>query len=136
MKGLILASGSDEDYFEAKGSLLSAIDWAKRRSATLFELKAATELAELLLRPGACQKTYMHLSAALDRMPGGIVSLDHTCTLQILSRLQSGTEAVGWSVTFEYRALSAQSGSSPRIAIQAPGLRFGACCGRNGQSRV
>jgi predicted ATPase/DNA-binding winged helix-turn-helix (wHTH) protein len=56
MKGLILASRSDEDYFEAEGSLLSAIDWAKRQSATLFELKAATELAELLLRPGACQK--------------------------------------------------------------------------------
>jgi hypothetical protein len=50
MKGLILASRSTEDYFEAEESLLLGIDWAKRQSATLFELKAATELAELLLR--------------------------------------------------------------------------------------
>jgi tetratricopeptide (TPR) repeat protein len=95
MKGLILASRSDDDYFEAEGSLLSAIDWAKRQSATLFELKAATELAELLLRPGRVPEAYRHLSAALDRMPAGIVSPDHTRALQILSRLQSGTEAVG-----------------------------------------
>jgi hypothetical protein len=26
-----------EDYFEAEGSLLSAIDWAKRQFAILFE---------------------------------------------------------------------------------------------------
>ena len=45
MKGLIFASRSAEDYFEAKGSLMSAIDWAKRQSPTLFELKAATDLA-------------------------------------------------------------------------------------------
>jgi tetratricopeptide (TPR) repeat protein len=95
MKGLILASRSDEDYFEAEGSLLSAIDWAKRQSATLFELKAATELAELLLRPGRVPEAYKHLSAALDRMPGGIVSPDHTRALQILSRLQSGAKALG-----------------------------------------
>src|SRR5229473_1522255 len=50
MKGLILASRSAEDHLEAKESLLSAIDWAKRQSATLFELKAATDLAELLLK--------------------------------------------------------------------------------------
>ena len=56
MKGLILASRSAEDYFEAEGSLLSAIDWAKRQSATLFELKAATDLAELLLKQDACRK--------------------------------------------------------------------------------
>jgi predicted ATPase/DNA-binding winged helix-turn-helix (wHTH) protein len=95
MKGLILASRSDEDYFEAEGSLLSAIDWAKRQSATLFELKAATDLAELLLRPGRVPEAYKHLSAALDRMPSGLVSPDHTRALQILSRLQSGTRAVG-----------------------------------------
>jgi predicted ATPase len=95
MKGLIVASRSDEDHFEAEGSLLSAIDWAKRQSATLFELKAATELAELLLRQGRVPEAYKHLSAALDRMPGGIVSPDHTRALQILSRLQSGTKAVG-----------------------------------------
>ena len=78
MKGLILASRSDEDYFEAEGSLLSAIDRAKRQSASLFELKAATELAELLLRPGCLPEAYKHLSAALDRMPVGLVSPDHT----------------------------------------------------------
>jgi tetratricopeptide (TPR) repeat protein len=52
MKGLILASRSAEDHFEAEGNLLSAIDWAKRQSATLFELKAATDLAESLLKQG------------------------------------------------------------------------------------
>jgi tetratricopeptide (TPR) repeat protein len=93
MKGLILASRSDEDYSEAEGSLLSAIDWAKRQSASLFELKAATELAELLLKPGRVAEAYKHLSAALDRMPSGIVSPDHTRALQILGRLQSGTKA-------------------------------------------
>jgi predicted ATPase/DNA-binding winged helix-turn-helix (wHTH) protein len=95
MKGLILASRSVEDYFEAEGSLLSAIDWAKRQSATLFELKAATELAELLLRQGREPEAYEHLSAALDRMPGRIVSPDHARAMQIVSRLQSGTEAIG-----------------------------------------
>jgi predicted ATPase/DNA-binding winged helix-turn-helix (wHTH) protein len=95
MKGLILASRSAGDYFEAEGSLLSAIDWAKRQSATLFELKAATELAELLLRQGRMPEAHRHLSVALDRMPAGIVSPDHTRALQILSQLQSGTRAVG-----------------------------------------
>jgi predicted ATPase/DNA-binding winged helix-turn-helix (wHTH) protein len=94
-KGLILASRSAEDYFEAEGSMLSAIDWAKRQSATLFELKAATELAELLLRQGRMPEAYKHLSAALDRMPARIVSPAHTRAAQILSQLQSGTEAVG-----------------------------------------
>ena len=95
MKGLILASRSAEDYFEAEGSLLSAIDWAKRQSATLFELMAATDLAELLQKQERMTEAHKHLSAALDRMPGGIVSPDHTRALQILSRLQSGTKAVG-----------------------------------------
>jgi predicted ATPase/DNA-binding winged helix-turn-helix (wHTH) protein len=95
MKGLILASRPDEDYFEAEGSLLSAIDWAKRQSATLFELKAATELAKLLLRQGRMPEAYKHLSAALDRMPAGIVSPDYARALQILSQLQSGAKAVG-----------------------------------------
>ncbi len=95
MKGLILASRSAEDYFEAEGSLLSAIDWAKRQSATLFELKAANELAELLLRQGRMPEAHRHLSVALDRMPAGIVSPDHTRAVQILSQLQSGTRAVG-----------------------------------------
>jgi predicted ATPase/DNA-binding winged helix-turn-helix (wHTH) protein len=95
MKGLILASRSAEDYFEAKGSLMSAIDWAKRQSATLFELKAATDLAELLLKQGRVPEANKHLSAALDRTPAGIVSPAHKRALQILNRLQSGTEAVG-----------------------------------------
>src|SRR6202043_1193974 len=63
MKGLILASRSAEDYFEAEESLLSAIDWAKRQSATLFELKAATDLAELLLKQRRVPEAYQYLSA-------------------------------------------------------------------------
>jgi len=93
MKGIILASRSDDDYFEAEESLLSAIDWAKRQSATLFELKAATDLAELLLKQYRMPEAYKHLSAALDRTPAGMVFPDHTRALQILSQLQSGTEA-------------------------------------------
>src|SRR5713101_7027230 len=95
MKGLILVSRSDEDYFEAVESLLSAIDWAKRQSATLFELKAATDLAELLLRPGRVPEAYKHLSAALDRAPAGIASPAHARALQVLNRLQPGIRAVG-----------------------------------------
>jgi predicted ATPase/DNA-binding winged helix-turn-helix (wHTH) protein len=95
MKGLILASRSNLDYFEAEESLLSAIDWAKRQSATLFELKAATDLAELLQKQQRVPEADKHLSAALDRMPAGIVFPDHTRALQILNQLQSGTEAVG-----------------------------------------
>ena len=94
MKGLILASRSAEEEAEAENALLSSIDWAKRQSAVLFELKAATDLAELLLKQGRVPEAYEHLSAALDRMPAGIVSPDHTRALQILSQLQSGTEAV------------------------------------------
>ena len=71
MKGLILASRSAEDYSEAEGSLLSAIDWAKRQSATLFELKAATDLAELLLKQDRVPEAYKHLSAAFGRTPAG-----------------------------------------------------------------
>jgi tetratricopeptide (TPR) repeat protein len=95
MKGLILASRSAEDHFEAKGSLMSAIDWAKRQSATLFELKAATDLAELLLKQRRGPEAHEHLSAALDRMPGGTVSPDRTRALRILSQLQYGLKVVG-----------------------------------------
>jgi tetratricopeptide (TPR) repeat protein len=95
VKGLILASRSAEDYPEAEGSLLSSIEWARRQSATLFELKAATDLAELLLKQDRLPEAYRHLSAALDRTPGGIVSPDHTRALQILGQLQSGSKAVG-----------------------------------------
>jgi hypothetical protein len=38
---------------EAENALLLSIDWAKRQSAVLFELKAATDLSELLLRKAA-----------------------------------------------------------------------------------
>jgi predicted Zn-dependent protease len=95
VKGLILASRSHEDYPEAETSFLSAIDWAKRQSATLFELKAATDLAELLPKQGRVREAYIHLSAALDRMPAGIVSPDQTRAQQILSQLRSGTRAAG-----------------------------------------
>jgi predicted ATPase len=94
VKGVILASRSHEDYPEAETSFLSAIDWAKRQSAGLFELKAATDLAELFLKQDRVAETCQHLSAALDRMPAGIVSPDHKRALQILDQLQSGTEGV------------------------------------------
>lgn len=95
MKGLILASGSDEDYLEAEASLLSAIDWAKRQSATLFELKAATDLAELLLKQGRLPEAYQHLSAALGRMPGQVLSPDRKRAVKVFDQLQSGINAVG-----------------------------------------
>jgi tetratricopeptide (TPR) repeat protein len=95
MKGRILASRSAEDHLEAEESLLSAIDWAKRQSATLFELKAATDLAEFLLKPGRVREAYKHLSAALDRMPAGILSPAHERALQILNRPQSVIKAAG-----------------------------------------
>ena len=95
MKGLILASRSAEDHLEAEASLLSAIDWAKRQSATLFELKAATDLATLLSKQDRAAVAYQHLSAALDRMPAGTVSPDRTRALQIIDQLKSDTAAVG-----------------------------------------
>jgi predicted ATPase/DNA-binding winged helix-turn-helix (wHTH) protein len=95
VKGFILASRSVDDYPAAERSLLSAIDWAKRQSATLFELKAATDLAELLLKQDRVPDAYRHLSAALDRMPGGIVAPVHKRAVQILDQLQSGSEVVG-----------------------------------------
>ena len=94
VKGLILASRSAEDYPEAERSLQSAIDWAQRQSATLFELKAATDLAALLLRQRRAAEADKHLSAALDRMPGGIVSPDRKRALQVLDQVQSGSQAV------------------------------------------
>jgi tetratricopeptide (TPR) repeat protein len=94
VKGLILASRSVRDYPEAERSLLSSIDLAKRQSATLFELKAATNLAELLQKQGRVPEAYTHLSAALDRMPAAIVSPDHKRAQRILGQVQSGTEAV------------------------------------------
>jgi predicted ATPase/DNA-binding winged helix-turn-helix (wHTH) protein len=95
VKGLILASRSPEDYPESETSFLSAVDWAKRQSATLFELKAATDLAELLLKQERIPEAYEHLTSALGRMPAGILSPPHRRALQILNQLQSGTMAVG-----------------------------------------
>src|ERR1700675_434897 len=84
IKGLVLASRSAEDYFEAEESLLSAIDWAKRQSATLFELMAATDLAELFLKQGRVPEASKYLSVAFDRMPAGIASSPvHERALQI-----------------------------------------------------
>jgi predicted ATPase len=95
VKGLILASRSHEDYPEAETSFLSAIDWAKRQSATLFELNAAMDLAELLLRQRRMPEAHEYLTSALDRMPAGILSPPHRRALQIVNRLQSGIKAVG-----------------------------------------
>jgi hypothetical protein len=119
MKGLILASRSTEDYFEAKGSLLSAIDWAKRQSATLFELKAATDLAELLLKQGRVPESYKHLSAAFDGTPAGIVSPLTSAPCKSSTSSNPAPRPSAKADTFDYCALSAQSGSSPRIPIQA-----------------
>jgi predicted ATPase/DNA-binding winged helix-turn-helix (wHTH) protein len=95
VKGLILASRSHEDYPEAEASFRSAIDWAKRQSATLFELKAAMDLAELLLKQGRMPEAYEYLTSALDRMPAGILSPPHRRALQTLNRLQPGIRAIG-----------------------------------------
>jgi len=86
VKGLILASRSAEDHPEAEASLLSAINWAKRQSAGLFELMAATDLAELLLKQDRVPEAHQHLIAALDRTAAGIVSPVHARALQILNR--------------------------------------------------
>ncbi|WP_050032541.1 winged helix-turn-helix domain-containing protein [Bradyrhizobium sp. LTSP857] len=95
MKGLILASRSAEDHVEAEESLLSAIDWAKRQSATLFELTAATDLAGLLLKQDRVPEAYEYLSASLDRMPAGISFPARGRALHMLGQLQSGTDGVG-----------------------------------------
>ena len=90
-----LACRSAEDYSEAEVSLLSAVDWAKRQSATLFELKAATDLAELLLKQDRVPDASRHLGAALDRMPARIAFPAHVRALQIFNRLQPGNQPVG-----------------------------------------
>jgi tetratricopeptide (TPR) repeat protein len=95
MKGIVLAARSIEDHAEAEQSLLSSIDWAKRQSAALFELMAATDLAELLLKQHRVPEAYKHLNAALDRTPAKIVSPTHRRALHMLNQLQSGIEAVG-----------------------------------------
>ena len=91
-KGLILASRSADDYPKTERSLLSSIDWARRQSAALFELEAATDLAELLLKQQRVPEAHEYLSAALDRMPNGIVTPIHERAMGVLNRLQSDTE--------------------------------------------
>jgi tetratricopeptide (TPR) repeat protein len=95
VKGLILATRSVDDYSEAERSFLSSIEWARRQSAALFELQAAMDLAELLQKQDRAPEAHKHLSAALDRMPAKSLSPVHKRALQILDRLQSGTEAFG-----------------------------------------
>jgi len=95
MKGIILASRSAEDHFEAEKSLLSSIEWARRQSANLFELKSAIDLAELLLSQKRMAEAYKHISAALNPTSDGIESPVHDRARQILSRFQSGAKAAG-----------------------------------------
>jgi hypothetical protein len=90
-----LASLPTGDHLEAEECLLSALDWAKRQSATLLKLKAATDLAELLLKQGRVTEAYKHLSAALDRMPAGTLFPAHERARHVLNRLQSGMKAAG-----------------------------------------
>src|SRR5229473_3280061 len=78
MKGLILASGSAEEEAEAENALLLSIDWAKRQSAVLLELTAATDLAELLLRKRRIPEAYGHISAALNGTPGEMIDRKST----------------------------------------------------------
>jgi predicted ATPase/DNA-binding winged helix-turn-helix (wHTH) protein len=93
MKGLTLASRSTEDYAEAESSLLSSIDWAKRQSASLYELKSASDLAELLLLQARAPEAQRHVSAALNSTPHGAASPVRERAWQILARLQSGAKA-------------------------------------------
>src|SRR5712675_3447780 len=93
MKGLILASRSAEEEAEAENALLLSIDWAKRQSAVLFELTAATDLAELLLRKRRIPEAYRHISAALNGTPDEMMSPVHMRARQVLRRFQSSCDA-------------------------------------------
>ncbi|WP_172806008.1 ATP-binding protein [Bradyrhizobium erythrophlei] len=95
MRGLVLASRSAKDYFEAEESLLTSIDWARRQSASLFELSAATDLAELLLKQHRASEARDRLGAAFDRMPAGMVSPVHERARKTLDRLQPDIEPIG-----------------------------------------
>ncbi|MGA2997502.1 ATP-binding protein [Bradyrhizobium sp.] len=95
MRGLILASRSARDYSDAEESLLSAIDWARRQSATLLELAAAADLAELLQKQGRAPEAYEYLNAAFNRMPARIVSPVHARARKILDRLQADMKPIG-----------------------------------------
>jgi len=95
MKGLTLASRSAEDHAEAESNLLSSIDWARRQSASLYELKSASDLAELLLLQARVPEAYRHIRTALNGTPEEINSPVHKRARQILAQLQSGAEAAG-----------------------------------------
>jgi predicted ATPase/DNA-binding winged helix-turn-helix (wHTH) protein len=95
MKGLTLASRSTEDYAEAESSLLSSIDWAQRQSASLYELKSASDLAELLLLQARVPEAYRHISTALNRTSEAMKSPVHERARQIFAQLQSGPKAAG-----------------------------------------
>jgi predicted ATPase/DNA-binding winged helix-turn-helix (wHTH) protein len=95
VKGFILVSRTAADYPAAETSLLSSIEWARRQSATWFELRSAIDLAELLLSQRRMPEAYKHISAALDQTSAGIVSPVHNRARQILRRFQAGTQAAG-----------------------------------------
>jgi tetratricopeptide (TPR) repeat protein len=95
VKGVILASRAAADYPEAEMCLLSSIEWARRQSATFFELKSAIDLAELLLSQKRMCEAYRHISAALGQTSDGIVSPVHDRARQILRRFQAGIQAAG-----------------------------------------
>jgi tetratricopeptide (TPR) repeat protein len=95
MKGLTLASRSTEDYAEAESSLLLSIDWARRQSSSLYELKSASDLAELLLLQARVPEAYHHISTALNGTPEAMKSPVHDRARQILAQLQSGPKAAG-----------------------------------------
>jgi tetratricopeptide (TPR) repeat protein len=95
VKGLILASRSADDYPEAEKSLLSSIEWARRQSATLFEMKSAIDLAELLLSQKRMADAYRHISAALNQTSEEIASPVHDRARQILGRFQSDVKTAG-----------------------------------------
>ena len=67
----------------------------KRQSAVLFELKAATDLAELLLRKRRIPEAYRHISAALNGTPDEMMSPVHMRARQVLRRFQFSAEVVG-----------------------------------------
>jgi len=95
MKGLALASRSTKDYPDAESSLLSSIDWAKRQSATLYELKSASDLAEFWLLQARGPEAYGHISAALNGTPEETNSPVHERARRILAQLQSGANGAG-----------------------------------------
>ena len=134
-KGIILASRSAEDYPEAEKSLRSSIEWARRQSATLFELKSAIDLAELLLSQKRMAEAYRHISAALDQTSDEIVPRS---TFALDKSFAGSNPAHGPSARaapdqrFVFSAITYKSAQSS--ASRLP--RRGACCDTNSHSRV